>query len=81
LDRVSESEAKKNKLLDGVNSMELRFFDNVQNQWLDEWDKEIADKQSLPAAIEVNLNTQYFGELIRVFRLVDNREVPLNGGS
>lgn len=78
LDRVSESEAKKNKLLDGVESMHFRFFDHVQNQWLDQWNKEPSDKQALPAAIEVTLKTNYFGDLVRVFRLVDNFEVPLN---
>lgn len=78
LDRDNDTEAKKNKLLDGVESIELKFFDNVQDQWLDEWNKELSDKQILPAAIEVHLKTKKFGDLIRVFRLVDNLEVPLN---
>jgi general secretion pathway protein J len=74
LDRVSETESRKNTLLENVDSIEFKFFDGVQNEWISQWDKEISDKQILPSAIEVTLETKSYGELIRVFRLVDNRE-------
>jgi len=74
LDRTSDSETKKNQLLEGVDEMSIRFYDMESKQWVDDWSKELTDKQPLPAAIEVTLQTTSFGELVRVFRLVDNME-------
>ena len=78
LDRVSDTESRKNTLLENVESIEFKFFDGVENTWVSDWDKELDDKQVLPIAIEVKLDTSNFGEIIRVFRLVDNIEDKLD---
>jgi general secretion pathway protein J len=79
LDRTSESESRKNQLIEGVDEMSIRFYDTLSKQWVDDWSKELTDKQPLPAAIEITLQTTSFGELVRVFRLVDNMEVEDDG--
>jgi len=80
LDRNQDSEPKKNELLGDVESIELRFYDPIEKEWVSDWgDSENIDVSSpgeiekvLPSAIEFKLKTKRYGEITRIFALVDN---------
>ncbi len=73
LDRADNEESKKNPILPGAKDIKFRFYDLKDKQWRSEWDPESSDEQKLPAAIEIKIQTKNYGELRRVFRIVDNR--------
>lgn len=52
-------------LLDGVKSVKFRFW-NERQEWQDGWDEEA---KVLPKALEITLEHDDFGEVIRVFLL------------
>jgi|GEM_PF-410520 len=79
LDREPGVESKQNKLLMGVSEIKYRFLDPKLLTWSSSWDKERDEPLILPAAIEMTLVTEAYGELIRVFRVVDNEQGELSG--
>lgn len=94
LDRVQDSEPKKNELLGDVENFELRFYDPVQKEWVSDWGSEVEASNSasinelsdddiekiLPSAIEFKLTTKTHGEITRIFSLVDNPRSSASGG-
>lgn len=74
LDNVAGVESKENVLLKDVEALSFRFYEASSKQWRSDWNKELGEKESIPLAIELNLKTKQFGELTRVFMLVENRE-------
>ena len=80
LDRNQDSEPKKNELLGDVEKLELRFYDPVQGEWITSWGEELTNttpttgdvEKILPSAIEIKLKTKAYGEIVRIFPLVDN---------
>jgi general secretion pathway protein J len=79
LDGANEEQLKKSPLMEEVKNISFRFYDPSQKQWLSEWNREDDDKTVLPLAIEVVVETRVYGELTRVFKLVENRESKEEG--
>ncbi len=75
LDRQAESEAKRNVLLTGVKNFEVKFYSTEnRGEWVSEWKKETSAKERLPKAIAIQLETEHWGAIRRVFALIDNPE-------
>ena len=75
LDRAPDSEPVVEPLLEGVESLNFRYFDPDTEAWLSQWPpvtsrtSTAAADRSLPRAIELVLITRSGGELRRVFNL------------
>jgi len=72
LDRAEDSKARKNVLVDGIKSLEIRYLGG-DNDWHTSWpvDRLGSDAATtLPRAIEVTLDTKQYGKLKRLFRVV-----------
>lgn len=72
LDRSYDTEAKASEILPGVTELKLRFYNAKEKSWTDSWPPEKSQVKMLPKAIEMILLTEDFGELRRIFRVVDN---------
>ncbi|WP_100640889.1 type II secretion system minor pseudopilin GspJ [Marinobacter salexigens] len=79
LDQGQEDESQEILLLEGVTAFDLRFM-NDQNGWEPDWpsDESLAALNpgsrpdiSLPRAVEITLEHERFGELVRTFVLPD----------
>jgi general secretion pathway protein J len=71
VDRASADQVVENTLIENIKALELRFLDQ-DNNWHDNWPAITADLNSpvlLPRAIEVNLQMEDWGDIIRVFRV------------
>jgi general secretion pathway protein J len=72
LDRTQESEPLDSDLLDDVNGVEARFLDSSA-QWHDQWPPVTGNQQSaptiLPRAVEITVDTRYWGKITRLFRV------------
>lgn len=75
LDRASESKNKKSVLLENADKLSFRFYGMKEKGWQSDWRKNLSDKEGLPGAIEVNLETKAYGELKWIFVLVNNKDV------
>jgi general secretion pathway protein J len=77
LDRAQESEPLEQTLLDGVQSVTLRFLDDKQT-WHTEWpplglnEADNAGELNLPLATEVTLEIEGWGEIRWLFRMPAN---------
>lgn len=68
LDRVENSGAVDVQLLEGLRGIRLRFLDE-QREWHTAWPPEEAANAGLPRAVELVLNLEGRGELLRLFCL------------
>lgn len=73
LDRTQQTEPLESDLLSDVDSVEARFLDN-EGQWQDQWPPLSASNQpaantGLPHAVEITVDTRYWGKLTRLFRM------------
>lgn len=79
LDQGQEGNSRDVLLLEGITSFELRFL-NEQNSWMPEWPSDNAmaalspgsrPDTDFPKGIEITLEHERFGELLRTFVLPD----------
>lgn len=74
LDQAVDSQPRVQKVLDGVQSLELRFLDD-KGQWQEQWPPTSGDlspaeaKKRMPLAVEVKLEHRHYGKLSRLYRL------------
>ncbi|MDH5485806.1 MAG: type II secretion system minor pseudopilin GspJ [Gammaproteobacteria bacterium] len=71
VDRASADQVVENTLIENIKTLDLRFLDQ-QNNWHGNWPALSADPNSpvaLPKAIEVKLQMEDWGDIIRVFRV------------
>ena len=73
LDRTQQTVPLESDLLPDVDSVEARFLDNT-GQWQDQWPPLSASNQQagatgLPHAVEITVDTKYWGKLTRLFRV------------
>ncbi len=70
LDKVEDASGKRRRLLNGVDSLSMRFLDSGGG-WHDAWPPANAepDIRSLPLAIEFSLELQEMGNIKRLFSL------------
>ena len=68
LDPVDETPARRRQLLDGVESIALRFLD-ADGDWEDSWPPPDSEEPGLPAALEITLTLADLGDVVRVFAL------------
>ena len=72
LDQDYDTEAKDSEMLHGVSEFKLRFYDQENKAWVDSWPTDKLLVKSLPRMVEMILMTKNFGEIKRVFRIVDS---------
>lgn len=87
LDRAQDTEARSQKVLEGVEDVALRFL-TQSNQWSDTWPAtEVSSNPEqtpsrLPKAIEIVIRTVAFGEIRRVFPVAGSFvPPPANAGA
>lgn len=73
LDRTQQTEPLDSDLLPEVDSVEARFLDKT-GEWQTQWPPLTASNQpvvnvGLPAAVEITVDTQYWGKVTRLFRV------------
>lgn len=74
LDQAVDSQPRVQKVLTGVQSMNLRFLDD-QGQWQEQWPPSQGNfsaedaKKRMPLALEVKIEHRHYGELSRLYRL------------
>lgn len=74
LDQAVDSQPRVQKVLAGVQSMNLRFLDD-QGQWQEQWPPSQSNlnaqdaKKRMPLALEVKIEHRHYGELSRLYRL------------
>ncbi len=71
LDRAQDSLPLESEMLDGVTKLELRFL-SPNRQWSNSWPNAAlgsAANQAQPRAVEVTLETEAEGRIIRLFRV------------
>jgi general secretion pathway protein J len=72
LDRTLSVEPTRRKLLGGVRSLKFRFMDTSRN-WVDRWPvadgSAQPDARSRPAAVEVTIDLEDWGQIRRVFEV------------
>lgn len=74
LDQAVDSQPRVQKVLSGVQSMNLRFLDD-QGQWQEQWPPSQSNlnaqdaKKRMPLALEVKIEHRHYGELSRLYRL------------
>jgi len=74
LDRSQDSQPLQQRLTDHIVSMQVRYLDAASN-WQDSWPPletgvgEAAVEPGLPAAVEVSLEHEYFGNLTWLFQM------------
>ncbi|MFV2055379.1 MAG: type II secretion system minor pseudopilin GspJ [Thiohalomonadales bacterium] len=73
LDRAQDTPLLKQKMLKGVKNISLRFLDRG-NKWHDSWPDQTsgaanAPAEPLPMAIEITLEHEQFGDIVRLFAL------------
>lgn len=76
-----ETEARKRRLLDGVRTMNLRVLPPTASSlaagpWLDSWPPNPA-AEDLPLALEITLELDDLGEVIRLFTLLPGKGGPM----
>ena len=76
LDEVLEEHMSRRQLLDGVETMELRFLPRsatglTARDWVEQWPQRGANASGLPRAVEITLQLQGFGESRRLFVLLE----------
>lgn len=76
LDRAQDAEVAEMILLKNVESLSFRYLDTV-NRWTNEWPPNLTDLSEvslqIPKAIEVTLNVEGWGTLLRLFRTSGER--------
>lgn len=77
VDRSLNSEAYEGVLLEAVNSVDLRFLDSDKT-WHEQWPPDATnignqnqDQSRLPRAVEITIDLEDWGEVRRVFEVVD----------
>ena len=76
LDRATTSEPIVLSLLEGVESVEFRFLDQ-EKEWQESWPPTVAtagQQPPWPLAIEITLETSRWGEIRRLFSMIDSPE-------
>jgi len=73
LDRTQQTEPLESDLLPDINGVEARFLDNTA-QWQTQWPPLTTSTQpnatqTLPKAVEITVDTQYWGKITRLFRV------------
>lgn len=71
LDRGYGAEPVSTPILSGVKQVELRFMD-IDRNWLDQWPPvtmQAAPDSLLPLAVEITVETEDLGKLVRLFRI------------
>lgn len=71
LDRGYGAEPVRTPILTGVKQVELRFM-NMEGNWVDQWPPVTlanATESVLPVAVEVTVETEDLGKLVRLFRV------------
>lgn len=75
LDRAEDSKPYEQVLLDGVNSVEIRYLTD-NDEWQTSWPPDdlgtagtAAPPATLPRAVEVNIDTRLFGKVTRLLRV------------
>lgn len=81
LDRDLDSEARVQRVLDGVTELRLRYLD-AENSWHEEWPPfefgrgdPTEQARRLPVAVEVSFDHQRYGTITRLLRLPDGPPV------
>lgn len=67
LDREHDSATFETVLLEGVSTMEMRYVDHSL-QWQAQWPP-LGSKEVLPLAVEVSLDIEGIGKILRLFRV------------
>ena len=72
VDRAQDSQALETILIDNLDEVSVRFFDN--NEWIDDWPRpetlaSSSTEVGLPAAVEVTLKMHDWGDIIRIFKV------------
>jgi general secretion pathway protein J len=76
LDRAQDTEPRRQKLFDGIDSLSLKFIDGDMEQatsWPKESNGNSTTSQALPKGIELVLETETLGTLRRVFRTPESK--------
>ncbi len=78
VDRVEASEIKSRRLLDGINSIAFRYLSVEQSStessaWISGWPETNELYEQLPIAIEITMDIEGIGEIVRLFSLVDTQ--------
>jgi general secretion pathway protein J len=73
VDRAEDSKAYESVLLDGVESMEIRYL-GTDDEWHRSWPPQaLGENKKIdkpPRGIEVNIETKAFGKITRLYRVV-----------
>lgn len=87
LDRPQDSESVIQPLMTDIDTISLRFM-NDENKWLESWppeqttiDEPKLRNHLLPKALEVTIEHNYFGTLLRLYDLPQYLDVQGSGGS
>lgn len=76
LDRAQDTKPLRAPVANDINDFQLRFLDELQ-QWYDEWPPSLPVIQQKPPvlkAIEVTLTVKEWGQLTRLFQVVDSAD-------
>jgi general secretion pathway protein J len=71
LDRAQDSKPFESELMSGVKTFEVRYM-NKSHEWVSSWPDELIGSKpdrSPPLAVEVNIETEDFGRITRLFRV------------
>lgn len=70
LDRAQDSLPVDRIIMEDVELFSFRYFDTLNKQWLDGWPPlDESRKDDLPAVIEIKIDTQGYGEIVRLIGL------------
>jgi general secretion pathway protein J len=77
LDQAQDTEARRTKLLDNVENVEIRFLDS-KGEWQTSWDSVGTPSgqnqqvvQGIPRAVAVKITLKDYGEINRMFLLTE----------
>lgn len=86
LDQAVDSEPRTQRVLDGVNNLELRYLDQ-NDEWQQDWPPFAGEESEreralelLPRAVEIRLIHSRYGELRRLLRLPDGGAIEPQAG-
>lgn len=76
LDRAPASEPVTQTLLPAIEQLQLRYYHPQKKTWLQQWPPLEEPNIGLPQAIEVELTSREYGQVLRLISLKTSREPP-----
>ena len=68
LDSINEEPTRRRQMLTGVDSVTFRFLDR-SGSWQESWPPSDVQEPGLPAAVELTMELQDYGDVVRLFAL------------